>query len=308
MNLYLGELEQRSLADLPLLLKLATEEISRNNHRLTGLPLLLLDLTIESQRHEKLLAALIEKSPLVVGAATRGDEQPLQSLVSAIPESLEGKTPESTLERVRYWLFSPQQPPAAPPDPHLLFSAPGENLECVEIARRIRAVAEQGIKFDRIAILLRNVEQYQPLVAEALRRAAIPVYFSRGVARPDPAGRAFLALLACAGEGCSASRFAEYLSLGQMPPVDKTGAPVKQPLQWTPPGDEILANFPAPPPGPDIERPDVSEESTLSVPIGWEKLLGDAAVIGGARPRAAPRAGAAAALRAPSHTPCHTTT
>src|SRR5258708_11546115 len=281
MSLYLGELEQRSLADLPLLLKLATDEVLRNNHRLTGLPLLLLDLTIESQSHEKLLSALIEKSPSVLGMATTGDDQPLQALRSAMPEGLDDKTQEGTLDRVRYWLFSPQQPPAAPPDANLIFSAPGENLECVEIARRIRALAEQGVNFDRIAILLRNVEQYQPLVEEALRRAAIPAYFSRGVARPDPAGRAFLALLACAGEGCSASRFAEYLSLGQLPPVDKNGAPVKQPLQWIPPDDEILANFPAPPPSPDIERPDVSEESTLSVPIGWGNLLVDAAVIGG---------------------------
>jgi len=281
MSMYLGELEQRSLADLPLLLKLAVEEVSASNHRLTGLPLLLLDLTIESQSHEKLLAALLERSPSVLATAITGGEQPLQSLLSASPESLDDKAPESTLDRVRYWLFSPQQPPAAPPDPHLLFSAPGENLECVEMARRIRALAAQGINFDRIAILLRNVEQYQPLVEEALRRAAIPAYFSRGVARPDPSGRAFLALLACAGEGCSASRFAEYLSLGQLPPVDRNGAPIKQPVQWTPPGDEILANFPAPPPGLEIEKPEATDESTLSVPIGWEKLLVDAAVIGG---------------------------
>src|SRR5258708_40210535 len=179
-------------------------------------------------------------APWVVGGGATGAKQPLQSRLSVIPERLADKTPEGTLDRVRYWLCSPQQPPAAPPDANLIFSAPGENLECVEIARRIRALAEQGVNFDRIAILLRNVEQYQPLVEEALRRAAIPAYFSRGVARPDPAGRAFLALLACAGEGCSASRFAEYLSLGQLPPVDKNGAPVKQPLQWIPPDDEIL--------------------------------------------------------------------
>ena len=68
-----------------------------------------------------------------------------------------------------------------------------------------------------MAILLRNPERYQPVIEDALRRAAIPAYFSRGTARPDPAGRAFLALLACAAEKCSASRFAEYLSLGQVP-------------------------------------------------------------------------------------------
>jgi ATP-dependent helicase/nuclease subunit B len=281
MSMYLGELEQRSLADLPMLLKLAVEEIMRGDHRLTGLPLLLLDLNIESESHEKLLAALIEKSPAVLAAAITGDEQPLATLLSATPEGLDDEEPETTLDRVRYWLFSAQQPPPAPPDPDLLFSAPGENLECVEIARRIRALAGKGTNYDRVAILLRNVEQYQPLVEEALRRAAIPAYFSRGVARPDPAGRAFLALLACAAEGCSATRFAEYLSLGQIPPVDPNGAPIKQSVQWAPPDDEILANFPAPPPGVEIEKPDGADEFTLSVPIGWEKLLVDAAVIGG---------------------------
>ena len=35
--------------------------------------------------------------------------------------------------------------------------------------------------------------------------------------QPDPAGRAFLALLACLDEGLSARRFAEYLSLGETP-------------------------------------------------------------------------------------------
>ena len=45
------------------------------------------------------------------------------------------------------------------------------------------------------------------------------------MARPDAAGRAFLALLACAEEGLSASRFAEYLSLGQMPDGDEWVSP-----------------------------------------------------------------------------------
>lgn len=137
-----------------------------------------------------------------------------------------------------------------------------------------------------MAVLLRNVDQYQPLLEEALRRAAVPGYFSRGVARPDPSGRAFLALLACAGEGCTASRFAEYLSLGQLPEIDEKGAPKKHAPLWLPPDDEILANFPMPPPGaPSDAQVETAYESTrpsfLAVPIGWEKLLVDAAVIGG---------------------------
>ena len=282
MQLYEHELEQRSLADLSVLLSFAAEEAATNPNRFTGLPILLLDLTVESESHAKLLAALVEKSPDVLATTITGEEQSVASVLGVAPEDLDRTPATTTLDRVRAWLFSSEQPPAAPPDPELLFSAPGESLECVEIARRIRALAGHGTPFDRIAILLRNVEQYQPLLEEALRRAAIPGYFSRGAARPDPAGRAFLALLACAGDGCSASRFAEYLSLGQLPPVDQNGAPIKPVPQWVPPDDEILANFSSAPPAPDtVAAPDSADETTLAVPIGWEKLLVDAAVIGG---------------------------
>ena len=137
-----------------------------------------------------------------------------------------------------------------------------------------------------MAVLLRNVDAYQPLIEEALRRAGIDHYFSRGAARPDPAGRAFLALLACAGESCSASRFAEYLSLGQTPPLDAAGSPLARAPQWIPAADEILATFHSPPPGAvgefaPVAAPETDGDPALDVPIGWEKLLVDAAVIGG---------------------------
>jgi ATP-dependent helicase/nuclease subunit B len=290
MQLYEQQLEQRSLADLPLLLRLAAGRAAEDRHRFTGLPLVLLDVTIESRSEEQLIAALVEKSPAVLAASVPGGEgslKALEAVLGAPAENLDEPAAGTTLDRIRAGLFSNEPLPAGPPDPQLLFSAPGESLECVEIARRIQALAREGTEFDRIAILLRNVEQYQPLLEEALRRARIPGYFSRGVARPDPAGRAFLALLSCAGEGCSASRFAEYLSLGQLPEVDESGAPKKRAPLWLPPGDEILANFSVPPPGGELEA-EASEttdgnghESTLAVPIGWEKLLVDAAVIGG---------------------------
>lgn len=280
MELYEHELRQRSLADLAMLLEFAAQEASAG-HRFTGLPLLLVDLTVESRSHEKFLAALVEKSPDVLAVALHDDEQSAASVLRVPAEDLDTQPPSGTLDRVRRWLFSPDQPPAAPTDPSLLFSAPGENLECLEIARRIRALAADGTPFDRVAILLRNVDQYQPLVEEALRRAAVPHYFGRGAARPDPAGRAFLALLACAGDGCSASRFAEYLSLGQLPPVDPNGAPIKPAPQWVTPADEILASFQTEQPPPEDLGPAEDSDTTLAVPIGWEKLLVDAAVIGG---------------------------
>ena len=218
------------------------------HHRFTRLPIVLHGLAIESAAHERLLAALVERSPNVLATAITGDDaiQSLERILGVAAQNIDAAPPEATLDRVRTWLFSSDPPPAAPPDPTLLFSAPGESFECVEIARRIRALAEQGTPFDRIAILLRNVDPYQPLVEEALRRAGIAHYFSRGAARPDPAGRAFLALLACASEGCSASRFAEYLSLGQTPPLNPDGSPQTRAAQWVPADDEILANFEAP--------------------------------------------------------------
>src|SRR5207248_9464252 len=60
------------------------------------------------------------------------------------------------------------------------------------------------------------------LLEHACARGDVPVYFDRGTSRPDPAGRAFVALLSCAVEGLSAKRFDEYLSLGQVPRVGET--------------------------------------------------------------------------------------
>src|SRR5207244_12106142 len=97
------------------------------------------------------------------------------------------------------------------------FPAPGEGREAVEIARRIMREARRGVPFDRMAIAVRSPQHYAGLIEHALERAGIPAYFERGTRRPHPAGRAFLALLACALDNLSARRFAEYLSLGQLP-------------------------------------------------------------------------------------------
>jgi hypothetical protein len=114
-----------------------------------------------------------------------------------------------------------------------VFSAPGEGRECVDIARRVLAQAKNGVPFDRMAVLLRAPETYRIYLEEAFGRAGVPAHFARGAVRPDPAGRAFYALLRCAAEGLSARRFAEYLSLGQVPDASADGGPPPPP----PPGD-----------------------------------------------------------------------
>jgi ATP-dependent helicase/DNAse subunit B len=250
LTAYEDQLEARALADPALIFELAREAVEQGEHRWAKLPVALLDVVAETRAHGALIDALLSRSPEVLMARSGEDET----------------EPTSSLDHLRRYLFHPAPPACAHDDGAFeLFSAPGEGLESVEIARRILRLAREGVKFDEIAILLRNPERYQPVIEDALRRAEIPGYFSRGAVRPDPAGRAFLALLGCAVENLSASRFAEYLSLGQLPqtPVAK---------EWVEPsGDEQAYD------GPDNEAP----EPQRATPRRWEQYLVDAAVIGG---------------------------
>ena len=125
---------------------------------------------------------------------------------------------ESDLAALRRSLFSTRQPAerAARGDVRL-FSAPGEGRECVEIARRILDEARAGVRFDEMAVFLRSPREYLGLLENAFERAGINAWFDRGARRPHPSGRAFLAILSCAVERLSAIRFAEYLSLAQVP-------------------------------------------------------------------------------------------
>src|SRR5204863_3358497 len=121
---------------------------------------------------------------------------------------------------LRRYIFAKDRPPARQPAGDVrLFSAPGEGREAVEIVRRILDEASRGVPFDEMAVFLRTPQQYIGLLEHACARASVPVYFDRGTERPDPAGRAFVALLSCAVDGLSAKRFDEYLSLGQVPLV-----------------------------------------------------------------------------------------
>ncbi len=256
---YQEELAARSLADLAAIFDLAGEPAGRS-----GLPLLLLDARLETAAHRKFFAKLAGGAPEVFIAATPGIAESFEKQC----EDLDRETPVRAIEHLRRYVFSQNPLPCAVQDGFEMFSAPGEGLEMAEAARRILRLAREGFAFDQMAILLRNPERYQPAVEDALRRAGVPAYFSRGSARPDPAGRAFLVLLKCAAENLSASSFAEYLSLGQVPAVQK-------PEEWIAPDDELLSS------GESDEAKEPAPEKPISTPAGWEKLLVDAAVIGG---------------------------
>ena len=289
---YGRQLETNSIADLSEIYEVANTVVRGGHHRLSDLPIILLDTPIKSEHAAALIAQLLATSPRALICALSTDKQSQQMIESILrepAESLGEIEPEKTLARIRSSLFELQSPEEYSPDASLdYFSGPGETMECVEIARRIIKTADKGTAFDQIAVLLRSPEQYEPLLEEAFRRAAVPAYFSRGVVRPDPAGRAFLALLLCAMEGCSASRFAEYLSLSQVPsPDDRIVDPVVM-------GDEVHIGL----------RPDEQDESaegndekaesdaaddtsaiirgTLQAPTHWEHLIVEASVVGGA--------------------------
>ena len=149
---------------------------------------------------------------------------------------------ETALGRLQRGLFSPTAVAGEAGGDVVILSAPGESRECVEIARLVHRESERGVPFDKMAILLRSPLQYRAHIEEALRRASVPAYFARGTVKPDPAGRAFLALLSCAADGLSARRFAEYLSLGEVADAEDGKPPAARPVadRWVPPDEDLL--------------------------------------------------------------------
>jgi ATP-dependent helicase/nuclease subunit B len=290
------QLEEVSVADRATLFEAALKEV-RVGASLARHPLLFLDVSIHSAIERAFLVELTSAAKDVLFTCPAGDLRTLHN-VRVVPGAQEnGATPvpgNSSLARLGSYLFSETTPPEGKLDDEVVFfSAPGEDRESVEIARRILAEAEKGIPFDRIAVLLRAPETYAALMEAALRRAGIPAYFARGSRRPDPSGRALLALLACAAEGLSAHRFAEYLSFAQVPSLAEDGAPPENKLEFVPSEDDALSsaasafaplmpNRPRDEEGDQLNDADTPElAGALRTPWKWEELLVDAAVIGG---------------------------
>ena len=256
--------------------------------------LLLLDVAPDAETEFAFVEALVASSARhVLATVPFGDVATLERLhtLGAEPDVREQKT-ETDLAMLRRHLFANTQPPVREARGDVtLFSAPGESRECVEIARRILSHAREGIPFDEMAVFLRAPERYLGLLEHALARAGVPAYFARGTRRPHPAGRAFLALLACASEQLSARRFAEYLSLAQVPAL--SDAP--RTFEFVVPDDEEMSlprtGETTPPEGlrEDLEsaEPSIANEEdavvhgSLRAPWKWETLIVESAVIGG---------------------------
>jgi CRISPR/Cas system-associated exonuclease Cas4 (RecB family) len=258
-------------------------------------PLLLLDIAVASPAEARFVEALTRTAARVLATASPHDLDARDALQRAggVVDAKDDPA-AGDLASLRQHLFDDRTPPRRDLDGSLqFFSAPGEGRESVEIARRILSEAKRGVRFDEMAILVRSPRHYHGLLEHALERARVPAWFDRGTRRPHPGGRALLALLACAGEGLSARRFAEYLSLGQLP------APGADDTRWVAPSDEALA-----PPLDDDRDQAVDEDAsssddadvadsraagTLQAPRRWERLLVEAAVINGGSQRWARR-------------------
>ena len=252
-----------------------------------AMPVLLLDVPLESAIERRFLLTLAMRAPRALVTVPAGDIVAAQALAaSAIAIVDESAAGDGDLPRLHESLFADEPPPLRARTGELVWlSAPGEARECVEIARQILKEAGRGVRFDEMAVLLRSPSQYVGLVEHALERAGIPACFDRGTRRPDPAGRALLALLGSAVENLSAKRFAEYLSLAQVPvDNDSTGA---SDAVLPAPDDDLLPQAATTDGPPESTAPVVTgdrrvpEAAMPPAPWKWERLLVESSVIGG---------------------------
>jgi hypothetical protein len=198
---YDTELACMNLTDWTGILALAAEGAA--THRLSGLPLLMLDVPMVSDAEFRFVRALAANAPEILATVPAADEATIDRFRDDLGWSIEDLDvgplpgPGAPLARLQRNLFRDDTPPApSTPSPTLeIFSAPGEGRECVEIARRVLARAREGVSFDRIVVLLRAPEEYRAHLEEAFGRAGIPALpCARGT--PSRSGRPRLFCLA----------------------------------------------------------------------------------------------------------------
>lgn len=301
LDRYEGALAEARIADRVGVYERAIERLSAAQHP-PFRRLLAYEQPLRSAVEQRFAAALADAGVRCSGVLLAADRASVQRYAAAWgvePQEAEADQTTTGLGRLRRRLFSDwhHDDATAADDSVEVLAAPGEEREAVEVARRIQRLVEgssDGIRFDDIGIVVRSPDIYQPVLEEAFSRAGVPAFFSRGTLRPDPAGRAYLALLRCRAESYSATRFAEYLSLGQVPALSTQpdGGPTAAWLPSTDPSvvatnaDEattdaqLSLDFDGAGPAPEDRTTDDAPPRP-NFPRRWERLLVEASVIGG---------------------------
>ncbi|MGE5246596.1 MAG: PD-(D/E)XK nuclease family protein [Betaproteobacteria bacterium] len=270
-----------SVEDRAALFAAAAAAWDEGRVRWRGAPVVLLDVPLDSDAERRFATVVCRHASRALATAPEGDEgasAALRALGASPVVAPDVAPPGSDLAHLRRFVFASAPPPVRERAGDVrLFSAPGEGRETIEIARRALDEAARGVPFDEMAVVLRAPQQYLGLLEHAFGRAGVPVYFDRGTRRPDPAGRAFIALLSCACEGLSAKRFDEYLSLGQVPQLARSRtADHVDDHDTEPPDDERQVA---------VEPPDSDDDAivagTLRAPWKWEELIVESSVVAG---------------------------
>ncbi len=291
---YEAELSAGGYCDRATVLGYARDAATRGAHRLLRMPMLMADVAIANSAELAFVTAVSLNTDccVLVPSSDIAALRLLEGFGTTLDLDHDSRRDDrSSLKRLQRNLFRGDAEALGTSNEEVtVFSAPGEGREAAEIVRRILTMAKDGIAFDRMAVLLRSPSEYQSHLEEAFARAGVPAHFARGASRPDPNGRAFVALLKCAVQNLSANRFAEYLSLDQLPDPGEDGGPpiaADRDDTWTPPtsddaGPELSAILEENGSAASAAGPaGTSAARRPRAPRRWERLLVEAAVVGG---------------------------
>ncbi len=287
------ESNKAGAVDRAQVLATATEVLEGTVSGLEHSQIILLDVPVTTDADRRFVAALSRRARSVLATVPVGDESTLDSLrvvgfqqLPAVQSQRGDRT--GALRRLQVHLFSRETlPPGELDESVVMFSAPGEGRECVEIARRVGEEAGRGVPFDQIAVVLRSPHSYLGFLEHAFQRAGIPSWFERGTRRPDPSGRAFLAAVrvcrrepvspslrrvSVARAGSARRRACFRFVVGANRRDRRVGGASRRSIEDPDPEDEARQAASEP------ERRGVVG-GTLRAPWRWEELLVESAVI-----------------------------
>lgn len=274
--------------DRAAVFELAIEELAHESSRLAAL-----DIT-PTGLEATWLTRWAERAPSLFAVHPRDPARPRFGAVpdaSSVASSVaSAATIASGPAALSLSIFSADAPPLADAHRHLaLHRVDDVRAECELVAREARDHLARGHTARSIAVVLVDPRRHRHVLADTFARAGLPHRFEGGLRRPDPSGRAFLALLACASEGLSARAFAEYLAFAVAPRPSRASLGGDRTFALTDDEQGEVDDLPDEEDSVDDRPDDEQDESSTSdpsarrrdelvVPRVWERLLVDAAV------------------------------